>query len=81
MTIDDRPEHVTKTLISLKYWDKKNMILFLSNFIQDNCDKISVWIDKSESDLEFEKKSSDELRIQIIELLQNVNHSDKIILR
>lgn len=78
--IIDRPEKVTEILVSLKYWDKKNMIIFLKKFIKNNCKKIDFVVEESKIDKVLNLRSEKDLKIEIINLLQNIKNSTKVVL-
>ena len=80
MHLEERPNSVNQILISLRYWDKKNLILFLNQFIQDNCDKISLWLTENQIIDNLEAQDEKTLKSQIISLLQNVKKEDNIVL-
>jgi hypothetical protein len=77
--LDERPKEVNAILSQLKYWDKKNMIIFLEEFIQNNCDKVSLWLTDEQIIDNLENQSEKDLKIQIINLLQNIKKEDKVI--
>ena len=56
MHLDERPASVNNILMSLKYWNKNQCIIFLEQFIQDNCDSIKTWLTQIEIDLNLEDK-------------------------
>lgn len=78
--LEERPQEVNTILYQLKYWDKKNMIIFLEEFIQNNCDKISLWLTEEQILDNLEQQDKKRLKIQIINLLQNIKKEDKVIL-
>lgn len=78
--LEERPQEVNTILSQLKYWDKKNMIIFLEEFIQNNCDKISLWLTEEQILDNLEQQDERSLKVQIINLLQNVKKEDKVIL-
>lgn len=77
--LEERPKEVNAILSQLKYWDKKNMIIFLEEFIQNNCDKVSLWLTDEQIIDNLEKQSEKDLKIQNINLLQNIKKEDKVI--
>lgn len=79
--LDERPQVFNQVLSQLRYWDKKNLMIFLENFIQDNCDKISLWLTDEQILDNLENQSEIQLKSQIIKLLQNIKETDNVILR
>lgn len=78
--LNERPKEVNIILSQLKYWDKKNMVIFMEEFIQNNCDKVSLWLTENQIIDNLETQDDRSLKIQIINLLQNIKKEDKVIL-
>lgn len=78
--LNERPKEVNIILSQLKYWDKKNMVIFMEEFIQNNCDKVSLWLTENQIIDNLETQDERSLKIQIINLLQNIKKEDKVIL-
>ena len=78
--LESRPEKVTEVLTSINYWDKKNLLIFLDKFIQNNCDKVSFVLSNWKIQETLDDCSERELKTMIINLLQNAKESDNIII-
>lgn len=78
--IVDRPKEVTEILVSLKYWDKKNLVLFMKNFIRNNCERISFMLHDDDIEEELNLKDEKTLRIEIINLLQDITYKHNVVL-
>lgn len=78
--LNERPKEVNTILSQIRYWDKKNMIIFMEEFIQNNCDKVSLWLTENQIIDNLEAQDERSLKIQIINLLQNIKKEDKVIL-
>lgn len=78
--LSERPQEANTILSQLRHWKKKHMIIFLEEFIQNNCDKISLWLTEEQILDNLEQQDEKSLKIQIINLLQNIKKEDKVIL-
>lgn len=76
--LEERPDHVNKILISLRYWDKKQMLIFMDHFINNNCDKIKLFLTEKEIKDSFEFIDELELKKILISLLQKIKKNDNV---
>lgn len=70
--MENRPQEITDILTSLKYWNKHQMIVFLEEFIQENCNKVTFVLNNVQIMDNLKSYTDSELRSQIIHLLQSI---------
>lgn len=77
---NNRPKEIDDILLSIRYWNKSHLIYFLNNFIELNCDKVKLWLTNYQISETISSYSENELKSQIILLIQNIKKEDNIII-
>lgn len=70
----DRPKKINDIILSMRYWDYKNTLIFFKEFIALNCGKVNFTLNKDTKENLINNLSENEMKSRILTVLQTVNH-------
>ena len=72
MEINDRPKSVDNAIKSLRGWREEDYRYFLNFFIENNCEKIQLYLTPLEIEENLNNYDFQQLKSVTIKLLQNI---------